>query len=231
MRRLYLLPLLSCSLLSTSIPSFADPVSPAHFYVAIDAGIFQGNYNLSDTDTSNPVPSIAAGNADQSGYTAGLALGYRWMLSDKYFLGTELSGSVDSENARFANSSTNIDTSIAEKHHVDLTVDPGMRLGSDVFAYLKLGVTDAYLTDTTTAPVGLYANDQATITNQNRLGWVLGLGASKPISANCLAFAEYTYHDYGQFNLPDIQSMSTNYSRSARLNTGLITLGVSYQFA
>ncbi len=202
------------------------------FYVAANAGIIQGNFSNSYLDQTDIIKQNIAESVEQHGYTGGLAIGYSKLYHEKYLLGAELSGNLDSHNATFqsgAASSAFSDTTQIN-NHFDLTFVPGILLSESTSAYLKLGVSVAYVEDNLTSPAGFGATPSPFNSSNHATGFAAGLGIQKSMSERVSVFAEGDYHDYGTVNFANFQNFSTSYIHSAHVYSYGVVLGMAYHW-
>ncbi len=214
-------------LMSTSLVHAA---SPNQLYAAIDGGVFQANFNNSYLDQTDVIPQNISNSSLQDGYTGGLAIGFNHSLNASSFLGLELSGHLDSNSALFQSgaSTTAFSDEIKMRHHVDLTVIPGIMTLGSFFPYLKLGLSYASIRDDLTSPVGYNPVMTQYQSNKSIYGFAAALGVKHPVGEHLGLFAEANYHDYGNINLSNFQNFSATYTHSARLCSYGLVVGAAY---
>ena len=202
------------------------------FYVSANAGIFQGSFNNRFLDQTDVIQQNIVQPADQHGYTGGIAVGFRQLISQTYFLGAELSQQIDGQYASFqSGAATAAFSDQAQiKSHADLEIIPGMMLSDAVAAYLKLGLSHAIIHDSLSTPSGYTPTIVNVNNNQNALGFAAGLGIEKSITKNIALFTEANYNDYGTVNFSNFQNFSTTYTHSSHIYSYDVVVGASYQF-
>jgi opacity protein-like surface antigen len=227
MRQGLAISLLLSTLLFSSLTYAASP-----YYIAADGGIFRGNFNNNFIDQTDAIPQNITEDATQYGYTGGIALGYSKLCNERYSLGAEISGNLDSHHSLYqAGASTAAFSDMIQiKNHFDLTFVPGIMLGSTVLGYAKLGVSYAALQDKLTSPVGFTPTYTNYNSNRNAFGFAGGLGVKKFITDHVSVFTEADYHDYGTVNFSGFQNFSANYTHSAHVYSVAFLLGAAYQF-
>lgn len=212
-----------------SAMAYAD-IKP--WYVSADLGIFQGNYDLIYNDMVDIIPVNVRQTLQQYGYTGGLAVGYSQTFRENYLLGAEFSGNIATNNAYLASGfpGMGISDKIKIQNYFDLVAVPGIFITDSVAAYVKAGVSCAYIKDSLNSPAG-YAPTYITV-NSNNYNWgvALGIGLKKYITHQFAVFSEYQYHDYGTINFPGFLNFEANYSHSSHVYSQAITLGASYIF-
>lgn len=200
------------------------------FYVAVDAGIFQGSMSQKYLDQTDIIQQNIAESLQQYGYTEGVAVGYSKLWCHQYLLGAELSGNIDSHSANYQSgaASTAFSDVTQINNHVDLAFVPGILLGDTVAAYAKLGISFASVQDSLFSPVGYTPVITRFQTNKNVTGFAGGLGLKKFITEKVSVFTEANYHDYGTVNFSNFQNFTANYTHSAHLYSYDVVLGAAY---
>jgi opacity protein-like surface antigen len=207
-----------------------------YVYLAADAGIFSADFNNTYLDQTDTIPQNFQSTVTQHGYTGGLAIGYRKPIYTNYFIGGEISGNVDSSNALFQEgaSSGNFSDKTRINDHMDFTFVPGLKLSNTVSAFLKLGLSLAWIQDNLTSPVypaGLYTPVMTYYTNSNtEIGFTAGLGLSKSVCKHAALFTEADYHDYGTMNFQNFQNYSATYTHSTHVYSYDVVVGAAYRF-
>ncbi|MEO8402351.1 MAG: hypothetical protein ABI597_11275, partial [Gammaproteobacteria bacterium] len=134
--------------------SYAAPKN--QFYGAIDGGIFEARFNNSYIDQTDLISQNINDSSLQNGYTGGLALGYTYLITARYFINVELAGNLDGNSALYQSGAAN--TAFSDKielaNHTDLTFAPGIITQNDFSPYLKLGISHASVRDYVTSPAG-----------------------------------------------------------------------------
>lgn len=226
---------LSMGLVAVASSAFAmtevtAPFQSHPFYVSLNAGLFQGNFNTSYIDQTDLIQQNISQSSQQYGYTQGIAVGYSKLFRNQYLFGAELAGSLNSHQSKFASGAASAafsDTTQINRN-VDLTFVPGVLLTDTLAAYLKLGVSIASVQDTLISPVG-YTPTMTRFTNNTTVtGFAAGLGVKKYVTDHVSLFAEGNYHDYGTVNFAAFQNFSANYTHTSRLYSYSILVGASY---
>lgn len=203
-----------------------------YIYVAANAGIFQADFVNTYLDQTDVIAQNIVQPAEQHGYTGGVSLGYRQILNPHYFLGGELSGSVEGHYASFQSGAATAAFSDAAQiySHVDLMLVPGIRLNSTTDIYLKLGLSCAFIQDSLVSPAGYTPTITNYNSNNNTFGFTAGLGFEKWITKKIALFTEANYHDYGSVNFQSFQNFSATYQHSSHIYSYDVVIGASYQF-
>ncbi|MDP1573666.1 MAG: hypothetical protein Q8L78_01845 [Coxiellaceae bacterium] len=221
-------------LLSTFVFSCTALASQNHpFYIAADGGIFQGSFNNQYFDQTDAIAQNFQQTVLQNGYTGGIALGYHHGFTNRrYGLGIELSGHGDTNKATFqegASSAAFSDTTQINAH-MDLTLVPTLYFTKSLNAFLKFGMSLAWIQDNLISPVGntaamtTYANSNAT------LGAALGLGIAKKIAKRFKLYTEADYHDYGTTHFPAFQNFTATYTHASHIYSYDVVCGAAYTF-
>ena len=210
--------------------SFAQTNS---IYIAANAGIFAADFNQTYRDQTDIIPQNIASPSQQHGYTGGMAIGYRHLFCNNYFLGTELAGNFRTHSASFQSGAATSAFSdrIKINNDIDLSLEPGLMLNQSIAAYLKFGVARGSLEDHLTSPVGYNPEIHDYQTTKHPFGFTAGLGMTKSIVKNLGMFVEANYYDYGTVNLPNFQNFTADYTHTAHIYNYAVTLGLAYQFA
>ncbi len=221
------------SLFALSSSAFAHH---GHFYTAADVGIFTADFD--NAYIQQPFTGISVFQnfqdvALQNGYTGGLELGYSRRFHHRYFWGAEVSGNINSRAAVYQAGVQS--SSFYDKTRINGNMDfdfvPGIKLTRTISAFMKLGVSIAWIKDNLTSPVGYFA----TMTNYSNantaVGFAAGLGVSKLISKHWSLFSEADYHDYGTINFVSFQNYSYSYAHSTRAYSYDVVAGAAYKFA
>lgn len=202
------------------------------YYVAADAGIIQADFNNNYRDQTDSIPQNITEQAVQHGYLVGLAFGYRQLFQQDYFLGGEISGNIDGNNALFQSgaNSTAFSDQLQLKYHVDLTFKPGAWITNTFGSYLKFGLSYAIVQDKLVSPVGNTAISTAYNQQENLVGITAGLGFEKHITQHYSIFTEINYHDYGSVNFQNFQNFSATYSHYSHVYSYDGKVGLAYTF-
>lgn len=221
------------SLALTSPVMACEHITYQHpYYVAANVGIFEGAFSNTYNDLTDVIAQNISEAVQQRGYTTGLALGYSKLVRDKYFLGAELSGNVNSFNATFQSgaSSTAFTDTAQIIHQFDLTFVPGILLSSTIESYLKLGVSYGVIQDTVTSPVGYTPVSTRYTSNVNTYGFAAGLGVKKFLSDTVSLFVEGNYHDYGNVSFSNFQNFSATYNHTSHIYSYAAVIGAAANF-
>lgn len=205
----------------------------AHYYVAGNAGIFQGDFNNSYIDQTDIISQSIEQFSSQRGYTGGLALGFSKECFTSFFWGGELSANVEGHEAVFksgANSTAFSDTAEVQ-YHIDLIFVPGVKLVETIEGYIKLGVSYASIQDKLISPINYTPHINEYDANEHEFGFAAGLGVKKLITKQFSIFTEANYHDYGVVDFMDFQNFTASYTHEAHVYTYDMVVGLSYQLA
>ncbi len=222
---------LICIVILEFISTSALASSYDKFYVAVDAGIFQADFNNKYIDRTDVIPQNIEQPSIQYGYTSGIALGYSRLMSQNYFIGGQLSANFDGNNASFQSgaSNTSFSDQINMSHHFDLTFVPGLVLSNSIATYLKLGISYALLEDEINSPAGFNSTIMTHYhSNENAIGFAAGLGIAKSLTDHISLFTEANYHDYGTIDYADFQNFMTTYSHSTHIYSYDVVIGAAY---
>lgn len=216
-------------LLALILSSSAFANKENFIYGAAGIGVFQADFANQFLDQTDIFPVNIVQSAQQYGYTGGLAIGYSRFITPNYFAGLEISGNVNNHNASFQSTAVFSDQ-VQIKSYFDLTFVPGIRLGQTVFAYLKLGLSYAYIRDSLTSPSGFTPVIITTNANKNALGFSGGLGIRKSLTKQLSIFVETNYHDYGSVDFSNFQNFSATYTHTTHPYSYDVMAGVLYSF-
>lgn len=194
--------------------------------------VFAANFNNTYLDQTDVIPQNIAQPADQRGYTAGIAAGYKHLVSQHNFLGGEVAASMNGHSATFQSgaATTAFSDTVQINSNVDLTFVPGIMLNDTISTYLKLGVSLASLQDNLTSPAGYTPTITSYNSHINAIGFAASLGVSKDLTEHTKLFTEASYHDYGTVTFTGFQNFSANYSHSAHVYSYGVVIGAAYTF-
>lgn len=202
------------------------------YYIAVNAGIFQGSYDVSYRDQTDNIPQNIANTTQQHGYTEGIALGYSRLFHQDYLIGAELSANLDSHNANYqsgaASSAFTDNTQI--NNHYDLSLIPAILLNPSLAAYIKLGISYASIEDYLISPAGYTPSMTRYVSKRTAAGLASAIGIKKFINDHIALFAEANYHDYGTVNFSDFQNFTATYTHSAHMYSYGMVLGAAYHW-
>ncbi|MDR3478475.1 MAG: outer membrane beta-barrel protein [Gammaproteobacteria bacterium] len=217
---------------SVALSSIALALPTQPFYVAVNAGIFQGSFDAAYRDQTDLIPQNIAQTLQQHGYSEGLAVGYQRPFRNQYLLGAELSANLDSHNASYQSgaANTSFSNSTQIKNHFDLTFVPGVMLGSTVEGYVKLGLSYASLQDNLTSPVGYTPTMTRFNSNKSVVGFAGGIGVKKFVTEQVSVYVEGDYHDYGSVSFANFQNFTASYTHNAHIYSYGMMLGAAYHF-
>lgn len=206
-------------------------LSDQYFYIAANAGIFQGDFNNAYHDQTDIIKQNIEEPAIQHGYTGGIAFGYRKFIHAVYFLGGELVANIEGHSATFKSgaSTTAFSDTVEIQNHIDLLFTPGMMLGQSCLTYLKLGLSYVSTEDTLTSPVGFNPIIMEFNTDKNTFGFAAGLGFEKFVTDHIAIMTEANYHDYGTVNFENFQNFSATYSHATHVYSYDVVVGVVYK--
>lgn len=203
------------------------------YYIAGKVGIFQADFNNRYLDQTDVIPQNIAQLASQRGYTGGIAVSYRQDFASQYWLGAELSTSLDGNKALFQSgaSTTAFSDAARVRYHTDLLAVSGIKLSECVSSYLKLGLSLAVIHDGLTSPVGFIPIFTGYHSSKSYFGFAAGLALEKAITNTISIFTEADYHDYGSVKFKSFQNFSAAYTHKSHIYTYDVVVGTSYQFA
>ena len=227
----YHLPLLAIALTLLATSSFAQSKFEG-FYGQIAVGYESISPTLTNTPiavsgSSTAIP-LATSISSTSGATGNVALGYTASINKDFTLaiGAEYypinsqSGNYTSTPAGKTYSGT------YQKQNVyNIYLAPGMNVGTDGLAYLKVGYTGASIKSS--------QGSDSTSSTDNLTGYSLGLGYKQFFAGNWYGFGEANYFSYG--NSVDNQRASAgtrtlSWSTTLNANVYNFLVGVGYKF-
>jgi len=223
--------LLALTMLLLCQPLWAQ-IKSHPWYVAAGASIFQGNYDLIYNDQIDDIPQNIRQTLQQYGYNGAIAFGYSKTFLNDYFAGAEVSAQYATYKANFDSGSvgTAFSDQIKIQSYYDLVFVPGFFITDTVAAYIKAGVSYAYIKDSLHTPTSSIPT-YVTINNNSYLwGVALGIGLEKFITEQLALFSEFQYHDYGTVNFPAFPNFASTYSHSAHVYSEALMLGARYAF-
>lgn len=227
----YYLPLsgLLIGLFMLAAPSFAQSKFEG-LYGQVAIGYESINPNLSNTPISvsglsSTIP-LATSISTTSGGTGNVALGYTVSLNKDFTLGLgaeyyPVDSSVDHYTATITGKTATGDYQKQNAYNIFLA--PGMNIGTNGLAYLKVGYTG-----------GSFKSTQGSASStENLSGYSLGLGYKQFFSGNWYGFGEANYFSYG--NVIDNQSAKVgnrtlSWSTTLNVNVYNLLVGVGYKF-
>ena len=168
--------------------------------------------------TANPVQNV-------SNWVGGLFLGYGQYLTDLFYLGGEIFGTLNNGSQR-VNISTATLGSFSSKFETNnsygLALLPGLRLNDTSLGYLRFGYNWANLkgSDSITTPAGVTTSTSKSNTSG---GFNFGLGLETLIVTNWSVRTEFSHTWYDNFS----SRFGTKYSPS----DNLFMLGLLYHFS
>ena len=229
-----IIPALLLSAAALSSTAFAN--DNHYFYLGADGGIFKADFDNLYVDQTDPIPQNFEQTVTQHGYTGGVLLGYRQAIRSQYFIGGEISSNWNSGDALYQEGASNATFSNKTQinHHMDFAVVPGLKISSTVTAFMKLGLSVAWMQDNLTSqayptgfyiPATTYYSDKKTET-----GFVAGLGVSKAVCKHMDLFASADYHDYGTVNFSTFQNYSAAYTHSSKVFSYDVLAGAAHRF-
>lgn len=223
---------LPIALLALSAFSATALAHNGYIYMGADGGIFNADFDTSYIDQIDTIAQNYQSTVTQHGYTGGLQLGYHRNIRRSYFIGGEISGNFNSSvatNQEGANSSAFTDkTKIGE--HMDFTLVPGVKLTKTVSAFMKLGLSVAWIKNNLNSPIGFTPAMTYYANNNTALGFAAGLGVSKQLCKHMSVFTEADYHDYGTVSFQNFQNYTTTYTHAAKVFSYDVLAGAAYRF-
>lgn len=215
------------------LPVFANAATPSDswYYLSAGASLLRASFNNTYTDQTDVIPQNIAEMSEQHSYTGTVSGGYRHPFSKPWYLGADLSASIDGHYATFKSgaSSTAFSDQMQIKNHFDLTAVPGLQISDTVNMWLKLGLSYASLEDSVNSPAGYTPVSETTHTNKGIWGFAAGLGIENWLSGHTALFAALGYHDYGTVTLSQFQNFSATYTHSTHIYMSDVTVGVMYR--
>lgn len=229
--------IISVLLLSATALSSATFANDNHyFYLGADGGIFKADFDNSYIDQTDPIQQNFQQTVTQHGYTGGVLLGYRSAIRSQYFIGGEISSNWNSSDALYQEgaSSAAFSDKTQINSHMDFAVVPGLKISQTITAFMKLGLSVAWMQDNLTSPAyptGLYTPVTTYYSNKKtETGFVAGLGVSKTVCKHMDLFASADYHDYGTVNFQSFQNFSAAYTHASKVFSYDVLAGAAYRF-
>ena len=212
-----------------ALPSFAQSKFEG-FYGQIAVGYESISPTLTNTPiaisgSSSTIP-LATSISSTSGATGNVALGYTASVTKDFTLaiGAEYYP-INSHSDNYTSTDLGKTSSgTYQKQNVyNIYLAPGMNVGTDGLAYLKVGYTGATFKST----------EGSASSNENLSGYSLGLGYKQFFSGNWYGFGEANYFSYG--NSVDNQSAKSGtrtltWSTTLNANVYNFLVGVGYKF-
>ncbi len=228
----YHLPLgLAIALATLATSSFAQSKFEG-FYGQIAVGYESISPTLTNTPiavsgSSTAIP-LATSISSTSGATGNVALGYTASINKDFTL------AIGAEYYPINSQSGNYTSTLAgktssgtyQKQNVyNIYLAPGMNVGTDGLAYLKVGYTGASIKSS--------QGSDSTSSTDNLTGYSLGLGYKQFFAGNWYGFGEANYFSYG--NSVDNQRASAgtrtlSWSTTLNANVYNFLVGVGYKF-
>ena len=183
------------------------------------------NTPIAVSGSSSTIP-LATSISSTSGATGNVALGYTASVTKDFTL------AIGAEYYPINSHSDNYTSTVLgktssgtyQKQNVyNIYLAPGMNVGTDGLAYLKVGYTGATFKST----------EGSASSNENLSGYSLGLGYKQFFSGNWYGFGEANYFSYG--NSVDNQSAKSGtrtltWSTTLNANVYNFLVGVGYKF-
>jgi hypothetical protein len=183
------------------------------------------NTPISVSGLSTTVP-LSTSISSTSGATGNFALGYTASLGKDYTLGIgaeyyPIDSSTDQYTSTLGGRTSSGD--YQKQNAYNIYIAPGMNVGTDGLAYLKVGYTGA----------SVKSSQGSASSTENLSGYSLGLGYKQFFSGNWYGFGEANYFSYG--NSVDNQSASSgtrtlSWSTTLNANVYNFLVGVGYKF-
>ena len=227
----YHLPLLAIALTLLATSSFAQSKFEG-FYGQIAVGYESISPTLTNTPIavsglSSTIP-LATSISSTSGATGNVALGYTASINKDFTL------AIGAEYYPINSQSGNYTSTLAgktssgtyQKQNVyNIYLAPGMNVGTDGLAYLKVGYTGASIKSS--------QGSDSTSSTDNLTGYSLGLGYKQFFAGNWYGFGEANYFSYG--NSVDNQrapagTRTLSWSTTLNANVYNFLVGVGYKF-
>jgi len=183
------------------------------------------NTPISVSGSSTTIP-LATSISSTSGGTGNVALGYTASLNKDYTLGIgaeyyPIDSSTDNYTSTIAGRTSN--GTYQKQNAYNIYIAPGMNVGTDGLAYLKIGYTGA----------SVKSSQGSASSTENLSGYSLGVGYKQFFSGNWYGFGEANYFSYG--NSVDNQRASVGtrtltWSTTLNANVYNFLVGVGYKF-
>ena len=175
--------------------------------------------------SSSTIP-LATSISSTSGGTGNVALGYTASLNKDYTLGIgaeyyPIDSSTDKYTSTLGGRTSSGD--YQKQNAYNIYIAPGMNVGTDGLAYLKVGYTGA----------SVKSSQGSASSTENLSGYSLGVGYKQFFSGNWYGFGEANYFSYG--NSVDNQSAklgtrTLTWSTTLNANVYNLLVGVGYKF-
>lgn len=220
---------LAIALSALATPSFAQTK-----FEGLYGQVAVGYESISPTLTNTPISvsgqsatvPLSTSISSTSGGTGNIALGYTASLNKDFTLGLgaeyyPIDSSKDNYTVTLVGRTA---TGTFQKQNTyNIYIAPGMNVGADGLAYLKVGYTGASFKSSQGSASG----------TENLSGYSLGLGYKQFFSGNWYGFGEANYFSYG--NSVDNQRASVGtrtltWSTTLNANVYNLLVGVGYKF-
>jgi outer membrane immunogenic protein len=194
------------------------------FYLGAQVGYDSYRVRTSITDpngsslSANPVQNVSSA-------VGGLFLGYGQYLTDLFYLGGEIFGTLNNGSQTMTASTATLG-SFSSKFETNnaygLALLPGLRLNDTSLGYIRLGYNWANLkgSDTLTTAAGVTGSTSKSNTSG---GFNLGLGIETLIVTNWSVRGEFSHTWYNDF--------TTNFGTKYSPSDNLFMLGLLYHFS
>ena len=225
----YHLPLLVIALSTLATSSFAQSKFEGLYgQVAVGYEIINPtltNTPISVSGISQTIP-LSTSISSTSGGSGNVGLGYTATLNKDYTLGIGASYNfIESSTDKYTSTLLGkTSTGTYQKQNAyNIFIAPGMNVGIDGLAYLKVGYTG----------VTFKSTEGSASSNENLSGYSLGLGYKQFFAGNWYGFGEANYFSYG--NSVDNQRASAgtrtlSWSTTLNANVYNLQVGVGYKF-
>jgi hypothetical protein len=183
------------------------------------------NTPISVSGSSTTIP-LSTSISSTSGGTGNVALGYTASLNKDFTLGIGAEYyPIDSNKDNYTSTLLGkTSTGTYQKQNAyNIYIAPGMNVGTDGLAYLKVGYTGA----------SVKSSEGSASSTENLSGYSLGLGYKQFFSGNWYGFGEANYFSYG--NSVDNQratagTRTLTWSTTLNANVYNFLVGVGYKF-
>lgn len=186
------------------------------------------------TSTISSETQTISQDGQLQGYTGDLHLGYRWLLTSRFNLATEIFAALSS-NTSSSEIHTYIDdvqalmrtSKFHEKNSVGFSILPGYAVTTNSNLYARLGIINSQFTKTSSSEI---TSGYATISpevdmNTRKNGIQFGAGYEVMLAQHWSVLGEY---DHAQYSKIKLASADTSVDYSPKDN--LYKIGVNYYF-
>ena len=215
--------------LSTLVaPSFAQSKFEGFYgqvavgYEGINPTLTNSPFSISGTSTTVP---LSTSISTTSGATGNVAVGYTASVSQNFTLALGGEYYPISQSGNFSGTSLGITSNgtYQKQNAYNIYLAPGMNVGKDGLAYLKLGYSGA----------SIKSSIQGSTENQNLTGYSLGLGYKQFFTGNWYGFGEANYFSYSNITATQsnqVSGLTVTSSNTFGANVYNLLVGMGYKF-